>query len=136
MDHRYCPDESEWFVVLEWWDTPHGDKVAPRMVLLGSDENPFNKIPLELPCPPDDPRLIRNHGLPRTKQTWKRAPLHPEWEVDSIIENAIEHHKRDNLWWRDHATQAMQDYVAEQRRLRKEGEFIWINGRITWLPGP
>lgn len=141
FDETYEPDGQEYYRVESWYKTPWGDNVAPEWVVLGWADNEVDKIRFKLRDPNEDGAvIIGSKDDPPLSQVWKRETLPRIWSNDYISEMAqtqFKHlpEKTRKDWWKESATEDMQEYATKQWQMRWDGVFVWINGRLTWLTG-
>jgi hypothetical protein len=75
----------------------------------------LDDLRIQLPSVPNDRSKILHYKKPKEEQYWKREPM----PKGLTPENSEEY----------------TDYILEQFRLRREGLWIYINGKPTYIPG-
>lgn len=148
-----------WFQVVEWWPVPaawperYRDIKIPKKALIGVAENVLDRIPFNIPAPPEDITKVLYWNLPKEDQYWRRDPnlMCEEWSSDEELLNEIaaERFSYEKVingkktiivntnWWRnpDNMTPRMlEDFEREWDR-RHNGIWFFNNGELTYLTG-
>lgn len=101
------------------------------------------KHDVPLPDPPDKKSDILNHNLPTSKQMWRREELPACWSNEHIEEEALDRgwnpdkYAKKNIinWWMDDPSDEMLRFAEDQWHKRKQGLWLYINGKPTYITG-